>query len=146
MGTPTYKRPTVWRLRNELIPNEYQRLKKILEMKISQCSAVTLIVDIWSSKKMCGYIGFTIEGVTSSYEIFTAFLCIRQMFGKHTGEAILAEFEDVLREWKLKIKVVSKIISQIISKRNFLRHFHFKQHLFHYYFRLFELLQIMART
>lgn len=89
------------------MPAEFFRIQKILQEKILQCTAVTLIIDIWSSKRMCGYIGFTIEGVTPDFEIFTAFLCIRQIFGRHTAEGILAEFEDILREWNLKISVVT---------------------------------------
>ncbi|KZR98441.1 Uncharacterized protein APZ42_006142 [Daphnia magna] len=60
---------------------------------------------------MCRYIGFTIEGVTPDFEIFTAFLCIRQIFGRHTAEAILSEFEDILREWNLKISVVIRVVT-----------------------------------
>ncbi|KZS01902.1 Uncharacterized protein APZ42_001289, partial [Daphnia magna] len=71
------------------VPNEYDCIKKVVEAKIGQCTAVTIILDIWSSKRMCGFIGFNLEAVTKTFEMFTAFLCIRQMTGRHTGEAIL---------------------------------------------------------
>lgn len=84
--------------------------------KISQSGSVTLMLDIWSSKRMCGYIGFSLEGVTINYEQFNAFISLRQMTGCHTGEAILAEFEDVLKEWDLNIKTVP---STFIFKKKF---------------------------
>ncbi|KAK4006958.1 hypothetical protein OUZ56_012112 [Daphnia magna] len=58
-------------------------------------TSATRSLDTWSSKRMCGYIVFSLEGVTINYEQFTAFLSLRQMTGRHTKEAILTEFEDV---------------------------------------------------
>lgn len=101
--------PTDFTMRRRHMPGEYIRIRKIIQTKISCCLVVTLILDIWSSKRMCGYIGFTLEGVTKQYEIFTAFLCLRQMTGRHTGEAILAEFEDVLKEWGINIMSVRTV-------------------------------------
>ena len=56
---------------------------------------------------MVGYIGFTCSGV-KTYEPFRYFLAIRQVTGKHTGEAILSEYEDVIQEWKIPVKKVNQ--------------------------------------
>lgn len=97
-------------MRKKLIPDEYSKIRLNLQRKIEQCAVVTLIIDIWSSKRMLGFIGFTIQGVTDNFEIFNAFLCVKQMAGRHTGEAIIAEFEDVLRDWAIDIKKVLKFL------------------------------------
>lgn len=95
-------------MRRRHLYEEYDRIKSLVMKKLKQSRSITLMIDIWSSKRMCGYIGFSLEGVTFKYEQFTAFLCLRQMTVRHTGEAILAEFEDVLSEWDLNIKTVQQ--------------------------------------
>ena len=57
---------------------------------------------------MVGYIGFTCSGVLKTYEPFRCFLAIRQVKGKHTGDAILSEYEDVIQEWEIPIKKVNQ--------------------------------------
>ncbi len=58
-------------------------------------------MDIWSSKSMDGYIGFTCSAVTDEFEKFVVFLGIRKMHGRHTSQAILAEYEQLLQDWKI---------------------------------------------
>ncbi|XP_045033112.1 uncharacterized protein LOC116932192 isoform X1 [Daphnia magna] len=119
-----YKAPNDFTMRRRHIGEEYDRIKMLVLKKISQSGSVTLMLDIWSSKRMCGYIGFSLEGVTINYEQFNAFISLRQMTGCHTGEAILAEFEDVLKEWDLNIKTVVRVVTD--SGSNMIRAFNLR--------------------
>lgn len=58
-------------------------------------------MDIWSSKSMDGYIGFTCSAVSDDFEKFVVFLGVRKMHGRHTSQAILAEYEQLLQDWKI---------------------------------------------
>ncbi|KZS04934.1 Uncharacterized protein APZ42_032015 [Daphnia magna] len=124
LGIPGYKAPTDFTMRRRHLYEEYDRIKSLVIKKLKQSRSITLMIDIWSSKRMCGYIGFSLEGVTFKYEQFTAFLCLRQMTGRHTGEAILAEFEDVLSEWDLNIKTVVRVVTD--SGSNMIRAFNLR--------------------
>jgi len=62
-------------------------------------------MDLWSSKTMRGYLGISCTGVTEDYEPFNAFLTLRPMQGSHTGEAIFAEYESVMKDWNITNKV-----------------------------------------
>jgi len=55
---------------------------------------------------MAGFIAFNLQGLTEDFEILTCVLSVRHMFENNKGEAILADFEDVVREWGISIKLV----------------------------------------
>ncbi len=78
--------------------------------KLSQCTSLNNIMDIWSSKSIDGYIGFTCSAVTDEFEKFVVFLGIRKMHGRHTSQAILAEYEQLLQDWKIPSNKVSTIL------------------------------------
>jgi hypothetical protein len=44
--------------------------------------------------------------VLKTFEPFRCFLAIRKMVEKHTGKAIISEYEDVLEEWGIPISKV----------------------------------------
>lgn len=96
-----YKLPSYERMRNTLIPDVSQQTKDEVDKIILVCSSLTVILDIWSTKSMQGYIGFTIVCVTQDFKRFTIFLCVKQMLGRHTADNILAEYEQVLRDWNI---------------------------------------------
>ncbi len=61
---------------NTLIPGFYEDKK--LMGKLTECTALTINLDIWSSKSMLGFIGFScqvtwVSRVSSSFELFNAF-------------------------------------------------------------------------
>jgi hypothetical protein len=56
---------------------------------------------------MMGYIGFTCYAVTKAFERYTLFLGIKRMTGRHTAENVLAEYEQMLRDWEIDRSLVS---------------------------------------
>lgn len=86
-GIPGYKAPTDFTTKRRHLVEEFNRIKILVLKKISKSQSVTLMMDSWSSKRICWYIGFIMEGVTVNLEKFTTFLCLRQMTGRHTREA-----------------------------------------------------------
>lgn len=108
MAVPGYHLPSAYVMRNTLIPQRYEQIKEYIKKKLSSCTAISIILDIWSCKSMVGYIGFTFSGVLKTYEPFRSFLAIRQVKGKHTGEAILKEYEDVIQEWEIPVLKVNQ--------------------------------------
>lgn len=88
-------------MRNSLLTNLKKEIESKLYTKLSHSSSLNIIMDIWSSKSMDGYIGFTCSAVTQDFEKFVVFLGLRKMTGRHTSQAILAEYEQLLINWKL---------------------------------------------
>lgn len=57
-GMPGYKLPSVTTMRNTIIPRVGFMTKEVVRRILEKCTCFTVIVDIWSSKNMQGYIGF----------------------------------------------------------------------------------------
>lgn len=73
---------------------------KILAI-INESTCFTIILDIWSSRNMQGYIGFEVVCVTKSFERYHLFLGVKQMIGRHTAANIMAEYEQMLFDWRI---------------------------------------------
>ena len=97
-----YQLPSVSRMRNKLIPSVMDKTR-LEVMKILQAStSLTIILDIWSSKNMFGFIiGFTCMCVNKEFERRMVFLGVKKMTERHTAENILAEYDQVLRDWNI---------------------------------------------
>ncbi|KZS01882.1 Uncharacterized protein APZ42_001315, partial [Daphnia magna] len=98
LAVPGYELPSAQRVRNTLIPDLEATVKKRVREKLAKCSSFSVILDIWSSKNMSGYIGFTCQAVTTDFELFNCFLGVKEMRSRHTADAIIAENEDILQK------------------------------------------------
>lgn len=104
-----YKLPSVERMRNSLIPNIVDRTKQKAMAIIDQCTCFTIILDIWSSKNMDGYIGFQLIGVSKYFERYHIFLGVKKMTERHTANNVLAEYESMVQRWNIPIKLISNV-------------------------------------
>ncbi|XP_045032028.1 uncharacterized protein LOC116933634 isoform X4 [Daphnia magna] len=100
-GMPGYQLPGIERMRNGIIPSLVHATRCKLLKIIKDSSSFTIILDIWSSKSMMGFIGFTCHAVTKTFERYILFLGVKRMIGRHTAENILAEYEHLLRDWEI---------------------------------------------
>lgn len=108
--------PCPQRLRNSLIPAFYEERKAKLMTKLTECTALTIILDIWSSKNMLGFIGFSCQGVSSNFDPFNSFLTLTQMKGSHTAQAIVAEYEHVIEKWNLPVSKVNVLFEFLMKE------------------------------
>lgn len=106
-GMPGYQLPGIERMRNGIIPSLVHATRCKLLKIIKDSSSFTIILDIWSSKSMMGFIGFTCHAVTKTFERYILFLGVKRMIGRHTAENILAEYEHLLRDWEIDRSLVS---------------------------------------
>ncbi len=97
-------------MRNSIIPSIVHATKSEMIKIIKESTSFTIILDIWSSKSMMGFIGFTCHAVTKTFERYTLFLGVKRMIGRHTAENILAEYEQMLRDWEIVRSLVNFII------------------------------------
>ena len=97
-------------MRDQLIVNAYEKTKAAVMKKLVQVTACSIMMDLWSSKSMQGYCGISCAAVTDDYQPFSCLLSINRLEGQHTARAILAEYEEIVEEWKISQKVVSIVI------------------------------------
>lgn len=67
------------------------------------------MLDLWSSKKMEGFMGMTASGVGSDSKPFTVLVACRKIEGKHTAEKIAEEYDEIMQKWNLSSKVKTNI-------------------------------------
>ena len=72
---------------------------------LKQTTAVTLCLDIWTSKATRGYLGLTAHFVDVKGNIRNVVLGVFRFKGQHTAEAILEITTEVITEFELRSKV-----------------------------------------
>lgn len=92
-------------MRDTLIPKQKQEICHYIRNMLQDVNSVSVMMDLWSKKNMEGFIGVSICGVTKSYSPFNMLLASRQVIGRHTGERIIAKYEDIIKSWGLEKKV-----------------------------------------
>jgi hypothetical protein len=97
-------------MRFKLIPSVVEEMKMKIDQILAGCTSFTMILDIWTSITMLGWIGFLCACVNKDFERFHIFLCMKQMIGRHTADNILAEYEQVLVDKKIARELVIFII------------------------------------
>ena len=104
-ASPNYKIPSIEKVRNKLIPLRYHQVYQAVKAKMLESRTCSIMLDLWSSKKMEGYLGVTASGVGSEYDPFTVLLACKKIEGKHTAAKILEEYEEIVQEFELSSKV-----------------------------------------
>ena len=79
-AVPDYQLPSYERMRDTLIPHLYEEVAKTVEKHIASSPACSVMMDLWSSKSIEGFLGGQLfcSAVTCDYEPFTAFLSLRE--------------------------------------------------------------------
>lgn len=94
-------------------------LKEKLKNELKCANTVNVTVDIWSDRKMRGFMATTVHyvsvsrlpGASKNYksmqlcDIKSGLLAIERFTGSHTGEKIAAQFEAVLESYELRDKI-----------------------------------------
>ncbi|KZS10217.1 Uncharacterized protein APZ42_025370 [Daphnia magna] len=106
---PTYNIPSYEKMRDTIIPSIYARTAEVVKTVLKSCNVVTIMLDLWSSNSMVGFMGVSCSSVTADYVPFTCFLNMKEMPSNHTAEAIQSKSECVVSDWELNGKVVRTV-------------------------------------
>ncbi|XP_017275587.1 sialate O-acetylesterase isoform X2 [Kryptolebias marmoratus] len=80
----------------------------MLKTQLSQTDHVSVTVDIWSDRKMRGFLGITVHWIQKEIErleVKSKLLAFERFKGSHTGERICEKFEAVCDEYNIKDKL-----------------------------------------
>ncbi len=101
---PDYRIPSYEKMRVTLIPSLYEKVVCAVRKLLTSCNMCTIMMDLWSSNTMTGFIGVSCSSVTQDYIPFTCSLPLKEMPKNHTAAAILAEYESVISDWDVDKK------------------------------------------
>ena len=93
------------------IPNKLQMGKEKLKSLSSSLSYVSATIDIWSDRRMRGYMGITVYWIEPlTFQLRMGLLDVIRIKGSHTATNILEHFDGVMLKFGIKCKTV-RIVS-----------------------------------
>lgn len=78
---PTYNIPSYEKMRDTIIPSIYERTAEVVKTVLKSWDVVTIMLDLWSSNSMAGFMGVSCSSVTADYVPFTCFF-------EHEGDSL----------------------------------------------------------
>lgn len=69
-----------------------------LKSELAKADYVSVTVDIWSDRRMRGFLGVTAHCINIEDELKSQLLACNRFKGSHTGERICEEFEQICEE------------------------------------------------
>lgn len=103
---PRFKVPSRGHVTDVLLPNKYKKLQDVLMEHLKQAENVCLTADIWSSRQMHGYIGMTCHYI-HDWTLKSALLACSHFPGRHTGENIRQQYEEIVACYDITSKVLT---------------------------------------
>jgi hypothetical protein len=74
---PEYKIPSYEKMRETLIPILYEKVTCAVKKQLESSKMCTIMMYLWSSNTMTGFIGVSCSSVTQNYIPFTCFLALK---------------------------------------------------------------------
>ena len=111
---PRYTMVSCKHIQNKLRPQLFSTtIDKIKSLLIS-ASTCNVTLDIWSSRKMHSFLGITCHYLTDTFEMKSLLVSCSRLLGRHTGEHIVSEFDNVVSNFNISNKIF-KVISDNAS-------------------------------
>ncbi|GAV01181.1 hypothetical protein RvY_11931 [Ramazzottius varieornatus] len=108
LGHSSFDRAIKWPKRHRivriLLPRQHRKIKEKLLSLLTKAVAVAINLDIWSSKRMRGYMGISLHFIDEKFRLRNLLACPR-FKGSHTAEEILNLAVEVIADFNLQHKV-----------------------------------------
>ncbi|CAL1529445.1 unnamed protein product [Lymnaea stagnalis] len=100
---PRYTVPSRQTFSRSVIPDMYYKARTILEREISKANLLSFTTDVWTTvNNLNAFLSFTVHWIDESWHRKFAFLQLRQMEGRQTGEVIATEVMSILEDWQIQ--------------------------------------------
>lgn len=105
---PRYTLPSKTTIRNKLIGDMYDSIKKKLLSELNNVKFVAITADLWSSRNSEGFLTVTCHYINEEFVLKTAVLSTKPLEGSpnHTAENLASNLKSVFEEWDLLKKII----------------------------------------
>ncbi|KAJ7341173.1 hypothetical protein JRQ81_004982 [Phrynocephalus forsythii] len=86
------------------IDRQYAKVKEEVIALLAKVEAVAVTLDIWSDRRMRGFLGVTAHTILD-FELKTRLLACHRFLGQHTSENIFNVFENICTSFRVKEKI-----------------------------------------
>lgn len=104
---PSYNIPSMERMRDTLDKKIFLEIENQLRRDLDEASSMSVILDLFSSQSMDGYLAISVSYVKPNFQTETALLDCVSFKGRHTAVNIYNEYENIVEKFNIKHKVLS---------------------------------------
>lgn len=98
---PRYTPPSRKTMSQKYLPKLYEITREKVLTKLNEAQHFASTTDMWSSRGMTPYMGFTVHFIDNSWDLQQVNLGTRFVPEDHTAETIKQAMVDMLQQWKL---------------------------------------------
>ena len=114
--------PSRKHLSTKLIPDKALEMQKSLISQLSDCTELSMTIDIWTNRQMRSYIGITAHFIRD-WKLQNAMLVCKRFTGRHTADNIVAQYEEVINAFHIRGKITNIVTD---NASNMIKAFRFK--------------------
>ena len=114
---PRYTMVSRQHIQKKLIPKLFDTVCVKLKALLDSAGTVNITLDIWSNRRMHSYLGITCHFLTESLELKSLLLSCNRLYGRHTGEHILSEFDRIASTFNITDKIFQIVTDNASNMR-----------------------------
>ena len=81
-------------------------MQKSLISQLSDCTKLSMTIDIWTNRQLRSYIGTTAHFIRE-WKLQNAMLVCKRFTGRHTADNIVAQYEEVINAFHIRGKITN---------------------------------------
>ena len=91
----------------QLINRMHSQMNVEITTQFAKIRFVSLTVDLWKDRRMRSFIGITAHFIDATlFQFKSLVLACKPIFGSHTGNKILTEYNSIINQYNIKLKIV----------------------------------------
>ena len=98
--------PSRKHLSTKLIPDKALDIQTSLISGQSDCTELSMTIDIWTNRQMRSYIGITAHFIRE-WKLQNAMLVCKRFTGRHTADNFMAQYEEVINAFHIRGKITN---------------------------------------
>lgn len=109
---PSFNVPTRHTVKTSGLGAMYEKVDYKIRALLNSMSHINISVDGWSDAVIRCFNGYIAQGIDNDWHMHTIYIAFQHVKGKHTGQAIKKQFEDVALDYKISNKVFKIVADQ----------------------------------
>ena len=106
IAEPKYQLPSRKHFTSKLLHDKSSKIRTNVKEQLKKAESVCLTIDLWSSRKMRGFLGIT-GHVILDWTMKSVMICCKRFKGRHTSENIRQEYEEVISSYEIGGKIAT---------------------------------------
>jgi len=102
-----YALPSRKTISNTMIPNLYNQIYEKVQILMTNCFAVCLTIDCWTSVKNESFMGITAHFINDEGLLQSVCLCCEMFDDRHTIDNLATYLKNIIQQWHIEHKITA---------------------------------------